>query len=105
MDPTVAVVAGVVGAITGLGTLGISLLTAKSAARKTDVEAVGLALRNLREDYERLDEMVTKLRIEVQAWKRRFARVCKQAGLVPEEFITHPLGSMMVESDEAEVGE
>ena len=100
MDPVVGAVAAIVGAITGLGALGVSVLTARSTVRKTEVEAVSLALRNLREDYERLDEMVEKLRIEVRAWKRRFERVCKQAGLDPDQFITHPMGTLTLELPE-----
>jgi len=104
MDPVVGAVAAIVGVITGLGALGVSVLTARSTARKVEVEAVGLALGNLREDYERLDELVDKLRIEVGAWKRRFARVCKQAGFNPDEFITQPIGTLTwkLPEDEAE---
>jgi predicted nuclease with TOPRIM domain len=93
VDPTIAAVAAIIGAITGLGTLAISTLTAHSTARKVEVEAVSVALSSLREDYERLDKMVNKLQCEVSAWKRRFERVCAQAGLKPDTFITQPLGN------------
>jgi len=94
VDPAIAAAAAIIGAITGLGTLAISTLTARSTARKVEVEAVSVALSSLREDYERLDKMVNKLQVEVSAWKRRFDRVCKQAGLDPDGFITQPLGNM-----------
>ena len=93
MDPSIAAAAAIVGAITGLGTLAISTLTARSTARKTEVEAVSIALSSLREDYERLDKMVNKLQLEVTAWKRRFERACQQAHLNADEFITRPLGN------------
>lgn len=94
MDPAVAAIAAIVGAITGLGTLAISMLTARSTARKTEVEAVSVALSSLRDDYERLDRMVNELQVEVAAWKRRFDRVCQQAGFDPDKFITRPMGNM-----------
>ena len=94
MDPSIAAAVAIIGAITGLGTLAISTLAARSTARKTEVEAVSVALSSLREDYERLDKMVNKLQLEVTAWKRRFARVCQQAHFDTTEFITRPLGNL-----------
>lgn len=104
MDQTTAAVIALVSALTGLGSLFLSLYRAKhtvykesvetqSLARKTDVEALSLALSSMREDYGRLDMMVNRLQIEVSTWKRRFERVCTQAGLEPDAFITRPLGN------------
>lgn len=111
MDQTTAAVIALVSALTGLGSLFLSLYRAKhtvykesvetqSLARKTDVEALSLALSSLREDYERLDGIVDEqqttingLDAEVRTWKRRFERVCAQAGLKPDAFITRPLGN------------
>ena len=112
MDGTTALLIALLSALTGLGGLLLSVYRAKSTihketvetqslARKTDVEALSLALHNLREDYERLDARDTEqqtaieeLEQEVSTWKRRFDRVCKFVGIAPGRFITQPLGDI-----------
>lgn len=79
----------------------------QSLAHKTDVEALSLVLDSLREDYDRLDGIVTRQQViiskqqttidrldaTVAAWRRRFERACQQAHLNADEFITRPLGN------------
>jgi len=89
-----AVVAAIIGVITGLGGLLVSWQTARSTSRKVEVEALSMALDSLREDYARLDKMVNKLQIEAAAWKRRFRRVCQLFGVDPDEQITRPMGDL-----------
>jgi len=99
VDPIVAIVAAIIGVITGLGGLLVSWQTARSTSRKAEVEALSMALDSLREDYTRLDKMVNKLQIEVAAWKRRFRRVCELAGIDPDNQITRPLGRRPAEDE------
>ena len=111
MDETTALLVALFSSLTGLGGLFLSVYKARSSihketvetqslARKTDVEALSCALQNLRADYDRLDERDTEqqraieeLEQEVSAWKRRFDRVCQHVGVIPDEFITRPLGN------------
>ena len=92
MDSTLAAVLALFSAGTGLTTVLVSVYRSRHEVHKSDVEALALALDNLRDDYERVDRLVTRLRLDVAAWERRFNRVCRQTGLNPGRFITQPLG-------------
>ena len=97
MDPqTATTIAGVVVAI---GSLAFSAFNVVFSARRSEVEALTMALKALREDYERLDGMVNGLQIEVESWRRRFDRVCKEMGIDGREFITRPLGNLGVDGE------
>ena len=126
---TSALLLAFISAVIGLGSLVKDVYKARSAIRKdtaetegtqslahkTDVEALSLVLDSLREDYDRLDGIVTRQQVTitkqqttidrldatVAAWKRRFERVCQQTNLNAGEFITRPLGNL---SDGVPVG-
>ena len=94
MDSQTAI--AISGVLVAIGSLAVTVFTARFSARKDEVEAVTMALKSLREDYSRLDGMVNELQVEVSAWRRRFDRVCQQVGVDGREFITRPLGNLGV---------
>ena len=67
-----------------VGSLCVAWQTSRSSAKRDEVDALRGIIAELR-------IQVDELEVEVNAWKRRFIRVCRRAGLEPDEQITGPL--------------
>ena len=78
---------GLLGALVSVGSLYVAWKTSRASAKKDDVDA-------LRGIIAELEKQVKRLRVEVDAWQRRFVRVCQRAGLDPDGQITGPLGEL-----------
>ena len=78
---------GLLGALVSVGSLYVAWKTSRASAKKDDVDA-------LRGIIAELEKQVQRLRVEVDAWQRRFVRVCQRAGLDPDGQITGPLGEL-----------
>ena len=74
-------------ALVSVGSLYIAWRTSRASAKKDEVDA-------LRGIITELEKQVKRLRVEVDAWQRRFVRVCQRAGLDPDEQITGPLAAL-----------
>ena len=83
---TEAIVA-LLSAVVSVGSLYVAWHTSRASAKKNEVDALRGIIAELR-------TQVDKLQREVDAWQRRFIRVCKRAGLDPDEQITGPLGGL-----------
>jgi len=83
---TGAVVA-LLSALVSVGSLYVAYRTSRASAKKDEVDA-------LRGIITELEKQVKRLRVEVDAWQRRFVRVCRRAGLDPDEQITGPLAAL-----------
>lgn len=80
-------VSGLLGVLVAIGSLYVAWHTSRASARKDEVDALRGIIAELR-------VQVDALEAEVKAWQRRFVRVCRRAGLEPEEQITGPLGEL-----------
>lgn len=80
-------VTGLLGVIVAIGSLYVAWHTSRASARKDEVDALRGIIAELR-------LQVDGLEAEVARWQRRFVRVCRRAGLDPDEQITGPLGEL-----------
>lgn len=80
-------IVGLLGILVSLGSLYIAWHTSRASAKKDEVDALRGIITELR-------AQVDELQKEVDAWQRRFIRVCRRAGLDPDEQITGPLSEL-----------
>jgi len=77
----------VVALLVSVGSLYVAWKSSRASAKKDEVDA-------LRGIIDELESQVKRLQVKVEAWQRRFVRVCRRAGLDPDEQITGPLGGL-----------